>query len=185
MSRYARRVSQRTSDGIAARIERAQDRLGTVVAWLALGMVLIGAYNAVVRYLGRGLGFHLSSNAYIELQWYLFSLIFLLGAAYTLRRDAHVRVDVIYGRVSARARAWIDLCGTWLLLVPFCVASIVLSWPAVRNSWAVWEGSPDPGGLPRFPLKTMIPISFALILLQAVAWTIRSVAALRSTEKSS
>ena len=132
-------------------------------------MVLLGAFNAVARYLGRYLGVQLSSNGFIEAQWYLFSLIFLLGAAYTLRRDAHVRVDVIYGKLSTRRRAWIDLIGTVLLLIPFCLFGLWSSWPSVRNSWAVREVSPDPGGLPRYPLKVFILVAFVLLLLQGIA----------------
>jgi TRAP-type mannitol/chloroaromatic compound transport system permease small subunit len=94
--------------------------------WL---MVLVGAFNAVARYLGRFLGVHLSSNAYIELQWYLFSLVFLLGAAWVLREDAHVRVDVLYARVTARTQAIIDILGTLLLLVPFSAFVLWVSRP--------------------------------------------------------
>jgi len=158
---------------IARGIDRVNDAVGRWIAWLLLAMVLLGAYNAIVRYLGRFVGLKLSSNAYIELQWYMFSLVFLLGAAHALRRDAHVRVDVLYGRLSARMRAWIDLIGTLLLLLPFCISALLLSWPSVRNSWAVLEGSPDPGGLPRYPLKTMILVAFALLIAQGLALAIR------------
>jgi TRAP-type mannitol/chloroaromatic compound transport system permease small subunit len=168
----------------ARAIERLNDAVGRVVSWLVLAMVLLGAYNAVVRYLGRFVGVKLSSNAYIELQWYMFSLVFLLGAAYTLRRDGHVRVDVLYGRLSRRARAWIDLVGGIVLLLPFSVMTLVLCWPSVRNSWAVWETSPDPGGLPRWPLKTMILVSFVLLVAQAVAGLLRRCAELRGTAES-
>ena len=132
-------------------------------------MVLLGAFNALGRYLGRFIGVSLSSNAWLELQWYLFSLVFLLGGAYTLLRDAHVRVDVLYGRLSRRARALVDLAGTVLLLVPFTALVLWLSWPAVRNSWSVLEGSPDPGGLPRYPIRSMILVGFALLLAQGLA----------------
>ena len=114
----------------------------------------MGAFNAVARYLGKSIGLNLSSNAYIEAQWYLFSAVFLLGAAHTLQRDQHVRVDVLYGRLTARKKAWIDIIGTVCFLIPFCLFGLVISIPAVRNSWAVLEGSPDPGGLARYPLKT-------------------------------
>lgn len=158
---------------IAGAIDRLTGRVGDAVAWLALLMVLLGAFNALARYLGRYLGVHLSSNAYIELQWYLFSVMFLLGAAYVLQRDAHVRVDVLYGRLSARAQAIIDIAGTLLLLVPFSAFMLWVSLPVVTASLRVREGSPDPGGLPRYPLKAMILMCFALILLQAVAQLIR------------
>jgi len=144
-----------------------------LIRWLVLVMVLLGAFNAVARYLGRSIGLQLSSNAFIEAQWYLFSLIFLLGAGYTLKRHGHVRVDVMYERFAPRTKAWIDLVGTLLLLLPFCIFGMLMAWPMVRNSWSVQEGSPDPGGLPRYPVKTVILIAFALLFLQGVAWALR------------
>jgi TRAP-type mannitol/chloroaromatic compound transport system permease small subunit len=164
---------------LAARIERLNERIGRAVAWLVLVMALVGAYNAVVRYLGRHLGVNLSSNAYIELQWYLYSLVFLLAAAYTLKHNAHVRVDVIYGRMTHRLRAWINLVGTVLFLLPFSLLTFWLSWPSVRNSWAVREVSPDPGGLPRYPIKSVILLAFFLLVLQGIAELIKNVAILR------
>lgn len=157
---------------IGALIDRLNAAIGRGVSWLALAMVLIGAYNALARYLGRYIGAELSSNAYIEAQWYLFSALFLLGAADTLRADAHVRVDVLYGRCGPRTRAAIDLLGTLLLLLPFCVMATLWSLPAVESSWEIMELSPDPGGLPRYPLKTLIPISFGLLGLQGVSLAI-------------
>lgn len=148
-------------------------RVGGAVSWLCLLMVGLGAWNALARYLGRFVGVDLASNSFIEAQWYLFSLLFLLGAASALREDAHVRVDVLYGRLGARGKAWIDLVGTLLLLLPFCVFGIVESWDWVLNSWQGREGSPDPGGLPRYPLKAMVPIGFALLGLQGVSMLIR------------
>lgn len=168
------------------KLARAIDRLnlwvGRLVYWLVLFMVLVGAYNAVVRYLDRYTGIGLSSNFYIELQWYLFSLVFLLGAAYTLQRDAHVRVDVFYGRLAPRARAWINLLGTALFLLPFCGLVLWVSWGWVANSWMVREVSPDPGGLPRYPLKAMLPVAFVLLALQGVSMLIHQVARLRKLE---
>ena len=150
-------------------VDRANARLGRVVSWLVFAMVLLGAYNAAARYLGRFIGVNLSSNLYLELQWYLFSLVFLLGGAYALRENAHVRVDVLYGRLGRRARAMIDSIGVLLLLAPFCIFVLWVSWPSVRNSWVVREGSPDPGGLPRYPLKAVILVAFALLLVQALS----------------
>jgi TRAP-type mannitol/chloroaromatic compound transport system permease small subunit len=164
---------------VARGIDRVTGAIGRAVAWLVLLMVLIGAFNAIARYLGRYIGVNLSSNAYLELQWYLFSIIFLLGAAYTLRQDAHVRVDVFFGRVSARARSIINIVGTMVFLVPFSVFIIWVSSPVIRNSWRIRESSPDPGGLPRYPLKAMILICFALLLLQAVSELIKEGHALR------
>jgi len=158
---------------LAHAIDRLSERAGALTRWLVLAMVLLGAFNAVARYLGRSIGVQLSSNAFIEAQWYLFSLVFLLGAGYTLKRNGHVRVDVMYEKFAPRTKAWIDLAGTVLLLLPFCVFGIVMAWPSVRNSLGVQEVSPDPGGLPRYPIKTVILIAFALLFLQGIAWALR------------
>ncbi len=164
---------------IARAIDRASRLLGTVVAWLTLAMVLIGSFNALARYGERELGLALSSNAYVELQWYLFSLVFLLGAPLTLRRDGHVRVDVLYGGHSTRARAWIDLLGGLLLLLPFCIFAIWISWDFVADSWEQGEQSPDPGGLARWPLKAVVPIAFGLVALQGISEIIKRLGILR------
>ncbi len=160
-------------------IDRLTSAIGAAVTWLTLLMVLIGAFNATVRYASRFTGVNLSSNTFIELQWYLFSAVFLLGAAATLRRDRHVRVDVLFGRLGDRARAGIDIAGGLLFLLPFCVFGVWTSIPMVVDSWAVWEASPDPGGLPRWPIKTLIPVAFALLGLQGISEIIRRIAALR------
>lgn len=164
---------------LARGIDRFNERVGRLIQWLTLAMVLVGAFNAVARYTDPLTGFGLSSNAYIEAQWYLFSLVFLLGAAYALRHDAHVRVDVLYERLSPKGRAWVNLGGTVLFLVPFCVMMLWTAWPAVRNSWALLEQSPDPGGLPRYPIKTMVPLAFVLLLAQGLSMAIKQVAILR------
>ena len=164
---------------IARHIDRANEWIGRLVYWLTLAMVLVGSYNAIVRYLDRFTGLGLSSNTYIELQWYMYSLVFLLGAAYTLKHRAHVRVDVLFVRLGPRGQAWVNLAGTLLFLLPFCVFVIWTSWPSVSNSWAVMEVSPDPGGLPRYPIKTVIPIAFALLFLQGVSVAVRQIAILR------
>lgn len=168
-----------------ARIDRLSGALGTVASWLALAMILIGAFNAVARYLGRFTGVDLSSNAYLELQWYLFSLVFLLGGSYALSRDAHVRVDVFYSRLGERSRAWIDLIGGIVFLIPFTIFGFWVSIPSVRNSFAVREVSPDPGGLWRWPIKAVILVSFALLLLQGIAEVLRNVDRLRGLAKPS
>ncbi len=165
-------------------IDSLQVASGRLVSWLTLALVLIGAYNAVVRYLGGYLGRSLSSNAYLELQWYLFSLVFLLGATYTFRQGAHVRVDVLYGRLAERGRAWIDLAGTLVLMLPFTLFTLWLSWPSVRNSWAVREVSPDPGGFPRYPIKSVILLAFGLLVLQGISQAIKQVAILRGDRRS-
>ena len=141
-------------------------------------MVVVGGFNTIVRYLDKFTGMGISSNMYLELQWYLFSILFLLGTAYTLRHDDHVRVDILYSRLSAKGKAWINVTGTLVLLIPFCVLMLWVSWPAVINSWAVMEMSPDPGGLPRYPIKTVVPIAFVLILVQGVSMLLRNLAVL-------
>ena len=169
----------RTLLRIAHRIDRTNEWIGRAVYWLTLVMVGVGAYNALVRYLDRFTGLGLSSNTYIELQWYMYSLIFLLGAAYTLKHNAHVRVDVLFMRLTPRGHAWVNLGGALLFLLPFCILVIWTSWPTVHNSWAVLEVSPDPGGLPRYPIKTVIPIAFVLLFLQGVSLAIKQIAFLR------
>jgi len=177
-------ASARTPGGFPARFvawtDRLNSRIGVAVSWLTLAMVAVGAYNAVVRYLGRFTGWNLSSNAYLELQWYMFSLVFLLGAAYALLTGAHVRVDVIFSRLPERWRRRIDLWGSLLFLIPFAVFGLVVSWPAVRNSWAVLEVSSDPGGLPRYPIKSVLLVAFALLALQGLAEAVRNWQRLRA-----
>lgn len=167
---------------VTAAIDGLNQRLGTILRWLALLMVFMGAYNAVARYLTRYAGVPLSSNALNEAQWYLFSLIFLLGAAYGLKVDAHVRVDVLYGRLSSKARGWIDLLGTVLFLTPFCLLMLWVSTPTVRNSFRIREVSPDPGGLPRWPIKGVILVAFALLLLQGFSQAVKALDAIRGRD---
>ncbi len=165
---------------IAHRIDRFSERTGQVLYWLTLLMIVVGAYNAIVRYAGRFTGVNLSSNTFIELQWYAFSFVFLLGAAYTLKHNAHVRVDVLYGQLSAKGQAWINVLGTVLFLFPFCLLMLWLSARMVTTgAWTFDEMSPDPGGLPRFPVKVAIPIGFLLLLVQGIALLIKQVAILR------
>ena len=166
----------------ARRIDRFSEWSGRGLYWLTLGMVGVGAFNALARYLDRYTGLGLSSNLWIELQWYLFSLVFLLGAAYTLKYDDHVRVDVLYSQLSRRGKAWINLLGTGLFLLPFCGVVLWHTIPFVTNSWAILETSPDPGGLPRYPIKTVIPLALLFVMLQGVSLMIREAAVLRGID---
>jgi TRAP-type mannitol/chloroaromatic compound transport system permease small subunit len=163
----------------ARRVDRMNDAIYAAIRWLTLVMLLVGAANALLRYATKFTGVPLASNAALDIQWYMFSLVFLLGAAAGLRQEMHVRVDVLYERLSERAKAWIDLLGTILFLLPFCVMMLIVSWPAVANSWAVREGPSDPGGLARWPIKTVIIACFVLLFLQGVAQVIHKVALLR------
>ncbi len=157
-------------------IDRFNQWVGRMISWLVLLMVLLGVYNAVTRKLSQTIGVDLSSNAYIEGQWYMFSLVFLWGAAYTLKHGAHVRVDVIFSRVSERAQAWIDILGTLVFLIPFCLVVLWISIPYAADSWRIFEQSPDPGGLPRYLIKSAIPVAFVLLLIQALSELVKRVA---------
>lgn len=150
-------------------IDALNDRIGVVIRWLALAMVLVGAISAVARYFARSQQWTLNLTPATEAQWYFFSIIFLMGAAYGLNHDVHVRVDVMYERFSAKTQAWIDLAGSVLFLIPFSLMMLWVSYPAVRASWQVREASPDPGGLPRWPIKVLILVSFTLLVLQAIS----------------
>lgn len=163
---------------LARVIDWVNERVGHVMYWLSLLMVLIGTYNASVRYIGSFIGRNLSSNAYLEAQWYLFGAMFMLGAAYGLRHNVHVRVDILHSRWSERTRAWIDLLGTVFFLLPFCAMVLWLALDWVGMSWQVRESSPNPGGLLRYPIKFVIPIAFVLLALQGIAQVIKAAAVL-------
>ncbi|RJX35121.1 MAG: TRAP transporter small permease subunit [Desulfurivibrio sp.] len=145
--------------------------LGRGVAWLTVLVVLVVFINVLMRYL-----LHSSFVFMQELEWHLFAMIFLLGGGYTLLKDGHVRVDIFYQRLSPRGRAWLNLAGVLLFLLPGCYLVISTAMPFTNSSLQMMEGSPDPGGIPwRFLLKSMIPLGFLLIALQGVAMGIRSV----------
>jgi len=155
-------------------IVRGLDRLslktGHAVSWLTLALVLLTTVDVTMRYV-----FHTGFVFVQELEWHLFGLTFLLAGAYALREDAHVRVDIFYSQMSPRAKAWVDLVGTIVILFPVCVLVIWSSHKFVANSWGFQEGSPDPGGIPaRYLLKSMIPVGFSLLALQGVAEALRN-----------
>jgi TRAP-type mannitol/chloroaromatic compound transport system permease small subunit len=154
-------------------IDALNEGIGRFVLWLVLAAVLISAGNAVARY-----GLDLSSNAWLEIQWYLFAAIFLFAAAYTLRHNGHVRIDVLYGRLPQRVQVWIDLFGTLLFLLPMCGLIAWLGWKGFLASYSVNEVSPDAGGLPRWPIKLAIPLGFGLLFLQGISEAIKRIAVL-------
>jgi TRAP-type mannitol/chloroaromatic compound transport system permease small subunit len=158
----------------ARAIDAVNERIGRLACWLTLVVVLVATANAILRY-----GFRFGSNGLLELQWYMFALIFLFGAAFTLARGGHVRVDVLYGRQTPRRQAWIDILGGLFFFLPTTIALTVLSLPMVASSIEVWERSPDVGGLARWPIKAAIPLAFALLTLQGVSEIIKRVAFLR------
>ena len=159
---------------LSAAIDRLNEWIGRSVAWLGLVAVLVCTGNAVARY-----ALNIGSNAWLELQWYLNSAVFLLVAGYALRRNEHVRIDVIAGRLSERAQAWIDLLGGLFMLLPATIIIAVYSWPSLVNSWQIEEYSSDPGGLVRWPVRILIPLAFGLLALQGVSEVIKRVAFLR------
>lgn len=161
---------------LSSAIDRVTEFTGRLAYWLVVPMILIGVWNVIGRQVARGLGVNLTSNALIEAQWYLFSIIFLLGAAYTLKHNGHVRVDVFYSNFFARRKTQVNLVGTALFLIPFCVIIILASWPWIVNSWRILEVSNDPGGLPRYPIKSMIIVGFGLLLLQGFSELIKNLA---------
>jgi TRAP-type mannitol/chloroaromatic compound transport system permease small subunit len=150
--------------------------IGKLAYWLVILMIAVGVWNVIGRYLGKWIGESLTSNALIEIQWYLFDLVFLLGAAYTLQKNGHVRVDIIYKNFGRKGRAIANLIGSLLFLIPFSVMVIYFSWGTIVNSWQILEMSPDPGGLPRYPIKSMIIVSFGLLMLQGFADAIYNLA---------
>ena len=155
---------------ICNKIDNLNEAIGKGVAWLTTLLVLLICYDVIARYL-----FNITFTAIIELEWYLFSFIFLLGAAYALKHDKHVRVDVFYANFTEKQQAWVNLIGTVFFLIPFCLIVIYTSFKFTVNSYAMQEGSPDPGGLPAtYIVKSAIPIGFALLLLQAISLLLKS-----------
>lgn len=162
-------------------VDAISEVLGRIAVWLVLITVLIGFYNVVARYLGRFIGVQLSSNLFIELQWYLYSLVFFFGFAYILKHGVNVRVDFLYANWGEKRRAWVDIIGHVLFLVPFCIIGIYVTINPVLSSWGLlpsgewgtWEMSPDPNGLPRAPIKTMIILAFITLLAQTISELIK------------
>jgi TRAP-type mannitol/chloroaromatic compound transport system permease small subunit len=158
---------------LTAPIDRMNDWFGTIANWLVLLAALISAGNASIRYVLSN-----SSNAWLEVQWYMFAAMVLLGGAYTLKVNEHVRVDLVYGWVSERTRLWIDLLGGVMFLLPMCLVLIYFTWPWFIESFRSGEGSNNAGGLIRWPVKLLLPVGFALLGLQGVSEIIKRAAAL-------
>ena len=156
---------------VADWIDKTNMIIGRVFSWLTTLLVLIICFDVLMRYV-----FSSSYAAVTEMEWHLFAAIFMMGAAYTLKQDKHVRVDVFYARFSDKGKAWVNLLGTLLFLMPFCIVVIQSAIPFVQNSYRVLETSPDPGGLPaRFIIKSVIPLGFSLLLLQGISEILKSV----------
>ena len=159
---------------ISHAIDALNERVGRTVFWLVLVMALVSAANALARYL-----FNLSSNAWLELQWYLFAAVFLLCAGYTLLHNEHIRIDVVSSRLSRRSQLWIDIFGTVLFLLPVSIFIMVLSWPVFTNAWVSNEMSGNAGGLIRWPARLLVPAGFLLLSLQGISELIKRVAVLK------
>jgi TRAP-type mannitol/chloroaromatic compound transport system permease small subunit len=157
-------------------IDRVSRVAGVIATVLVLTACLVSAGNAISRY-----SFSASSNAWLEVQWYMFAGMVLLGAAETFRRNEHVRVDLIYGSVSHRTREWIDLIGGVVFLMPVCVIMIWFTWPVFVESWRLNEMSSSAGGLIRWPVQLLLPVGFALLMLQGLSEIIKRGAALSGT----
>ncbi len=157
---------------LARAIDALTERIGRLVIWLVLVATLISAGNAIARRLGT------SSNAWLEIQWYLFGALFLLAAGYTLKHNGHVRIDIFYNRLGVRGQAWIDLLGGLFFLLPMAVLMAWMAWPMFHEAWTTHELSPDAGGLLRWPVKLLLPLGFALLALQGVAEILKRIGVL-------
>jgi len=154
---------------LARKIDRAQDAFGRALAWIVLLMVLVVFSDVVLRY-----AFSLTYVWTQELEWYLFAVVYLLGAGYVMLWDEHVRVDILYSRLSIRARAWSDFILLFVFFYPSCFLVMYTTWPFFRNAVRVWEGSPDPGGIPaRWALKSVIILGFAVLAIQGFSEAVK------------
>ncbi len=154
-------------------IDAVNDRFGTFAVWLVLIACLISTGNAVSRYL-----LNASSNAWLEVQWYMFAAMVLFGAPHVLKLNEHVRVDLVYSSVPERVRIWIDILGGFLFLLPMCAVLIYFTWPWFLESWRIGEVSSNAGGLVRWPVKLVLPVGFVLMALQGLSEIIKRIAAL-------
>jgi TRAP-type mannitol/chloroaromatic compound transport system permease small subunit len=160
-------------------IDALNERLSWVADWLVFLSCLISAGNAFSRY-----AFSISSNAWLEIQWYMFGAVVMLGASYTLRRNEHVRVDIVYSNLSTRRQIGIDIFGGVLFLLPATLILTYLSWPVFYNSWVEGEISGNAGGLIRWPIKIFLPLGFALLSLQGISELIKRIAMLTGHMKA-
>ena len=154
-------------------IDALNGGLGRIADWAVVLAVLISAGNAMIRY-----AFDMSSNAWLEIQWYLFTATVMLGASYTLRRNEHVRVDILYTMLSERGKLWLDLIGTVLFLLTTMSALAYLSWPRLAEAWRIQEMSSNAGGLLRWPVLALMTLGFVLITLQGISEIIKRALAL-------
>ena len=156
---------------IVSRIETVSEKSGKLISWVTSALVVLICVDVLQRYL-----FNYSKNWILELEWHLFALIFLIGAAYTLKEDKHVRVDLFYAQFSKKKKAWVDLIGSIFFLIPWCILVIIKSFDYALNSYSFREGSANPGGLPAlYIIKFCIVAGFVLLMLQGIAVCLKSV----------
>ena len=160
-------------------IDALNERLGVIADWLVLLSCLISAGNAFSRY-----AFSISSNAWLEIQWYMFGTLVMLGASYTLKKNEHVRVDIVYTNIPTRWQIAVDIFGGILFLLPATLIMAYLSWPVFHNSWVEHEMSGNAGGLVRWPIKIFLPLGFALLSLQGFSELIKRIAMLTGHMKA-
>ncbi len=158
---------------LSSLIDALNEHVGYLANWAVVLSCAISAGNAMMRY-----AFDMSSNAWLEVQWYLFASVVMLGAAYTFKKNEHVRVDILYTMLSNRGKLWLDLIGTVVFLIPVCVVIAYMSWPIFTDSWFGDEMSSNAGGLVRWPFKILLPIGFTLVTLQGLSEVIKRAAAL-------
>ena len=164
---------------LSAMVDDLNDRVGRAMIWLILIVVIVSAGNAVSRF-----SLNMSSNAMLEVQWYLFSAIFLFSAGYVLKRNEHIRIDIIAGRLSDRTQNWIDVFGILVFLLPMALMLAYLSWPVFTLAWTSGEMSPNPGGLIRWPVRLMVPLGFALLVLQGLSELVKRIAFLQGIARN-
>lgn len=158
----------------SALVDALNEKIAYVCNWLVLLACVVSGGNAMVRY-----AYDTSSNAWLEIQWYMFAVIVMFGAAYTLKRNEHVRVDLFYMTLSRRGQLWVDILGTIVFLLPTCAILAWLSWPFFMQSFNVNENSSNAGGLLRWPIKLVVPVGFVFLALQGVSEVIKRIAALK------
>ena len=159
---------------LSAGVDTASHQIGRLIRWLVLGSVLISAGNAIIRK-----AFNISSNGFLEIQWYLFAGVFLLGAGFAFMQNAHVRIDFISTKLSKRTNTIIDIAGIIVFLIPLCLIMVVLSWPLFSTAWSTGEMSQNAGGLIRWPAYLLMPLGFGLLFIQALSELVKRVAFLR------
>ena len=161
----------------SAVVDWVNEKIGKICDWLILIACIVSGGNAMVRY-----AYDTSSNAWLEIQWYMFAIIVMFGASYTLKKNEHVRVDICYMMLSERKQIWVDILGAIFFLLPACILLSWLSWPFFIQSYNVLEQSSNAGGLLRWPIKLVLPLGFALVALQGVSELIKRVAALQGLD---